>query len=102
MKNSSLPQPEASLKNHFGNCDNKEDRAHQRIQTEERDIDPIEAAAPGDKMFEHDAQNNDDPADDEGEPESTKQAEAEKQSAHDYVRQERGLQGILRSPGNHQ
>ena len=56
-------QPEAALENDFGGHDDQEYGAHKGIQTEESEVDPVQAAAARDEMFEHEAADNKDPAD---------------------------------------
>src|SRR3954470_1253866 len=98
----SWAQAESTTEDNLADGHDEEHRADERVQAEERDVDPVEASSFGDEMFQHDAQHDDDPSDDEGEPESAQHPEGKQQAAHNHVSEECGLQSVLRPPGNYQ
>ena len=86
------------MENHFGYRHGKKNGAHHGVQAEEGDVDPTEAATAGNPMFQHQTDNDDQPADEVGEAEVTEQSKAQQQSAHDHVREECGGQRVFRAP----
>ena len=63
VKNS--PQLEAALKNHLGGDDDEKNRADKRVEPEEREVDPVQTAAARNPVFQHEAADDDEPADEQ-------------------------------------
>src|SRR5215475_14444769 len=97
-----LMEPEAPLKDDLSEGHRKEDGADDRVQAEECDIDPVQASAPGNPMFQHKASDDNKPADEVSDAKATEQAESQQQAAHDHVRKKRRLKRVSGSPGNDQ
>src|ERR1035437_5181064 len=57
------PQLKAALKNHFRRHDDEKNRADKRVQPEESHVDPVQAAAARNPMFQREAAEYDEPAD---------------------------------------
>src|ERR1039457_4085167 len=91
-------QLESALKNNLRRDDNQKNRTDQRVEAEEREVDPVQAAAARNPMFQHKAADNDQPANNICEAKMAEQSEREQQSAHDHVREKRGGQRVFRSP----
>src|ERR1022692_4495023 len=98
----SSPQLESALKNHFRDRDGEKNRAHQGIKSEEGDVDPIQAAASRDPMLEHEAADDDGPADEIRDAEAAEQSEGEEEAAHHHVGQKSGVQRVFRTPSEDQ
>ena len=92
------PQFEPALKHHFRHCHDQKNGAYDGVKTEERDVDPVQAAAAGNPMFQHQAADDDHPADEIRDAEPAEQTERQQQAAHDQVREKRRLQRVLLSP----
>src|ERR1035437_10065417 len=90
-------EAEAAEKDDLGQDDDQEDGADDGVEAEEGKVDPVEAAAAGNPMFQHEAAHNDQPADKVGDAEFAEQPKGEQESAHHQVSHESGLQGVLRS-----
>src|ERR1035437_5275577 len=80
------PQPEAALKNHFRRHDDEKNRADKRVEPEESHVDPVQAAAARDPMFQREAAEAAEPADEIRDAEMAEQPEREQHSAHRHVR----------------
>jgi hypothetical protein len=48
-----LAQLESALKNHFRRDNDKKNRADKRVESEEREIDPVQTATTRNPMFQH-------------------------------------------------
>src|SRR6266581_1173165 len=70
--------------------------------SEERSVDPLQTASPGQPMFQQQAAQNDDQRDQVCHAEHAKQSEGGQQAPHQEVRQESRLQRVLRTPPNDQ
>src|SRR6185295_8153157 len=79
--------PESALKHHLGHSHEQKHRTHNRVQSEESDIDPIQTSTASDPMFHHEAAYDQEPADTVGEAKTTKQPEPEQQRTHEHVGQ---------------
>jgi len=53
---------ESALKNHFGGDDDEKNCADERVEAEEREVDPVQTAAARNPMFQHKATDDDQPA----------------------------------------
>src|ERR1019366_10589002 len=76
------PQAEAAEEDGLGEGDDQEDGADDGVEAEEGEVDPVESAAAGNPMFQHEAADNDQPANQVGDAEFAEQPESEQESAH--------------------
>src|SRR5215469_15545459 len=97
-----LVEPKTSLKDDFSECYHKEDGADDGVQAEECDIDPVQASAPGNPMFQHEASDDNKPANEVSDAKAAEQSETQQQAAHDHVCQKRRLKRVGGAPGNDQ
>lgn len=88
----------SALKNHFGGDDDQKNRADERVQPEKSEIDPVQTAAARNPMFQHEAADDDEPADEIREAKPAQHAKRKQQSAHDHVREKRAGERIFLSP----
>src|ERR1035437_360781 len=92
------PQLKAALENHFRRHDHQKNPTNECIQPEERHVDPVQAAAARNPMFQREAAEDDEPADEIRDAEMAEQPEREQHSAYRHVREKRRLQSVLRPP----
>src|SRR5437870_12242486 len=88
----SSPQSKPSLKHDFRYCDQQKYRAHQRVEPEESQVDPIEAPPARNPMLQEETTHDDDPAHKVRDAEPAEQSKSQQQPTHNHVCQERGLQ----------
>ena len=72
-----LVEAKAPLKDDLSECYHKEDGADNGVQAEECDIDPVEAAPPGNPMFQHKAPDDNKPTNEVSDAKAAEQSKSQ-------------------------
>lgn len=97
-----LAYAKPALEDHLGNRHKEKDAADNGIQAKESHVNPLQASASGYPVFHHQAGNDNEPARQVSDSETTQQPEQQQKTAHKHVGQKRCFQGILGTPSDNQ
>src|ERR1017187_1441831 len=96
------PQLEAAPEYHFRRDHHEKHHAHERVEPEESHVDPVQAAAARDPVFQREAAENDEPADEIRDAEPAEEPKGQQKSAHDEMRKKRRLKCVFWPPSHNQ